>query len=259
MNRVWSRRGLFVVGGRVFAGATLGAALERYAQAQPKDAAQERIDWKRLFATTPEGGTGRVKQVVGAAFAGRRSLTVGATVRSGEQLRVSKLGRLVVSITDGTLLWIRGGTVLDFSPSTRKTGVLNLIAGALLTVMPTSNRYLVGGPTAAIGIKGTVFYRQVFDEDEHTAQTADGRTVALPGKGTRDYFCTCNGSVDYLHMNDRSYVTTDTAEHHHAFILNPDMPGMLEKFEVINHTDRDIQAAIDLQDGPKHDARWLKL
>jgi hypothetical protein len=64
--------------------------------------------------------------------------------------------------------------------------------------------------------------------------------------------------VDYLHMTDRSFVTSDTAQHHHAYILNPDMPGMLVKFDVINHTDRDIQAAIDLQDGPKHDARWLR-
>jgi hypothetical protein len=251
---VWSRRGVFVVAGQVFAGATLGLALDRYAQAQ----SPEGYDWKRLFASRPEGGTGRVKQIEGIAFADRRSLAVGATVRSGEQLRVAKGGRLVVSIEDGTLLWIRGGSVLDFGPSARKTGVLNLVAGALLTVMPTSNRYLVSGPTAAIGIKGTVFYRQVFEEDERTAVAMDGRTVTVPGKGVRDYFCTCNGSVDYLHMTDRSFVTSDTAQHHHAYILNPDMPGMLVKFDVINHTDRDIQAAIDLQDGPKHDARWLR-
>jgi hypothetical protein len=254
MDNVWGRRGLIIVGGQVFAGATLGLALERYAQAQSR----ESVDWRRLFATKPAGGTGKVKQITGIAFADQRSLSVGANVRAGEQLRVAKGGSLAVSIQDGTLLSLKGGTVLDFSPSTRKTGVLDLIAGALLAVMPTTNRYLVGGPTAAIGIKGTVFYREVFPEEEHTARAMEGRTSILP-KGLHDYFCTCNGSVDYLRKEDHSLIASDTAEHHNSFFLNPGNPKLLEKFEMINHFDRDIKAAIELQEGPKHDASFLKL
>jgi ferric-dicitrate binding protein FerR (iron transport regulator) len=254
MDGIWSRRGLFLIGGQVIAGASLGQALERLAVAQPRDA----IDWKRLFATKPEGGTGRVKQVTGIAFANQRRLTPGATVRSGEQLRVAKAGRLMVSIEDGTLLQLREGTVLDFSPGTHNSGVLHLVSGAILTVVPTTHRYLIHGPVAVIGVKGTVFYRQVFTENEDSALAMENQRVPVPGAGLKDYFCTCNGAVDYLRLDDLSLVASDTAQHHNAFILNPKNPKLLEKFPMVNHFDQDIKECIDLQDGPKHDSHFLK-
>jgi len=255
MDGLWSRRGVFVIGGQVIAGASLGQALERLALAQPREA----VDWRRLFSTKPEGGTGRVKQLTGIAFANRRVLSLGAAVQSGEQLRVAKGGSLAVSIQDGTLLQIREGTVLDFAPSTHNSGLLNLVAGAFLAVMPANHRYLVHGPVATIGIKGTVFYRQVFGENETTALAMEDRRVRVPGQGVKDYFCTCNGTVDYLRSDDLSLVVSDTSQYHNAFILNPGNPKLLEKFPMVNHFDQDIRAAIDLQDGPKHDSRFLKL
>ena len=83
--------------------------------------------------------------------------------------------------------------------------------------------------------------------------------MKVPGKGIKDYFCTCNGSVDYLRVSDLSLVASDTAQYHNAFILNPKNPKLLEKFPMVNHFDQDIRAAIDLQDGPKHDSSFLKL
>src|SRR5579863_8551083 len=155
MDRLWSRRGMFIAGGQIIAGATLAAAFERYAQAQPADA----IDWRHLFSSMPAGGSGKVKTLTGIAFAGNRSLSVGAKVSSGEQIRVAKGGTMAVSVEDGTLLTLKGDAVLDFSVSKQGTGLLNLVAGSLLTIMPVGHRYLVGGPVATIGIKGTVVYR----------------------------------------------------------------------------------------------------
>jgi len=255
MESIWSRRGLFIVGGRVIAGATLAAALESYAAADSGDT----VDWRGLFSSKAEGGTGVVKQITGLAFANRRSLKLGSVVHSGEQIRVATGGTLAVSIQDGTLISMKQDTVLDFAPTAKKTGLLNLVAGALLTIMPTGNRYLVAGPTATIGIKGTVIFREVFAENVNTARAMEGRTAKLPGKGLKDYFCTCNGSVDYLRNTDKSLIVSDHAEHHNSFFLNPENPKLLEKFEMINHFDRDIKAAIELQDGPKHDSSFLKL
>ncbi len=255
MESLWTRRGLFIIGGQVIAGATLAAALERHARAQAKDA----IDWKRLFSSPPEGGVGTVKQLSGVAFANRRALAVGAKVQSGEQLRVAKGGSLTVSVQDGTLLQLKEETVIDFAVSPHKTGLLNLLAGSLLAIVPVGHRYLVKGTAATIGIKGTVVFRQVFTENETSARAMHGKTAALPGKGLRDYFCTCNGAVDYLKNDGLSFIASDKAEHHNSFFLNPQNPQLLEKFEMINHFDRDIKAAIDLQDGPKHDASFLQL
>jgi hypothetical protein len=255
LDQLWSRRGLFMAGTQVVGGITLAAAFERYAQAQGSDA----IDWRGLFSSMPKGGTGKVKALTGIAFANARTLAVGATVASGEQLRVSKGSKLVVSVQDGTLLTLGGDAVLDFSVSEHKTGLLNLIAGSLLTVMPTGNRYLVGGPVATIGVKGTVVYRQVFTESEMTALESSGSKMKMPGRGLRDYCCTCNGAVDYVRNKDKSFIVSDAAEHHHAFFLDNEDPKLLRKFQQINHTDQDIKAAIDLQDGPKHDATFLQL
>jgi hypothetical protein len=86
-----------------------------------------------------------------------------------------------------------------------------------------------------------------------------GKTATLPGKGLRDYFCTCNGAVDFLRAADYGLLLSDSADHHSSVFLNPENPKLAEKFEMINHFDRDIKAAIDLQDGPKHDAKFLQL
>lgn len=254
MESLWTRRGLFIIGGQVIAGATLGAALERHARAQAKDA----IDWKRLFSSPPEGGEGTVKQLSGVAFANRRVLSVGSKVQSGEQLRIAKGGSLTVSVHDGTLLQMRQETVVDFAVSPHKSGLLNLLAGSLLAIVPVGHRYMVKGTAATIGIKGTVIFRQVFTENETTARAMEGRTAKLPGKGLKDYFCTCNGAVDYLKNDSLSFIASDTAQHHNSFFLNPQNPQLLEKFEMINHFDRDIKAAVELQDGPKHDTSFLK-
>jgi hypothetical protein len=248
-----TRRQVFNLGGRLVAGWLLVSAFTDDGRA----AEPEAVDWRNLFARKPEGGSGVVKEVAGAAYANQRRLTVGARVASGEQLRVAKGGHLVVSVQDRTLFKLSGEAVLDFQPGTRNTGILALTIGSIQAIFPQGNRYLVQGPAAVIGVKGTVVYRQVFQEDELTAQAADMKTVPRP-PDRPDYFCTCTGTVDYLLTGDLSAFHTMTARHHGAAFLDPNHPRQTLKAPQLNHFDPEIARLIDLQDPPRHDKSWME-
>ena len=258
-NLFFSRRQLLNVGGRLVPALLLisGAPLSRRAFAQ------EAINWRDAFASVPVGGHGRVKQINGRATANGRELAVGDIVRSGEVLRVLETLRahganLTISVQGGAIFQIKHGAELEFNASPRNTGLLRLIAGAMLAVVPRGHRYLVQGPAATIGIKGTVVYRHLFQEDELQAKAMEGKSYTRP-RNLTDYFCTCNGEVDYLRNEDRSLVTSDTAQHHNAFFLDPADPRMLHSAPMVNHFDEDIDALISLQDGEKHDRGFLRL
>jgi hypothetical protein len=247
-----TRRQFFNVGGRIVAGSLLLSALPRSPEAQ----AQEAINWRNLFSEVPKGGGGKVKDMIGSAFANQRPLKTGDSVASGEQLRVTKGSQLVISASDNAIFQMRGEAVVDFNVGTQKSGVLNLVLGSILAVVPTGHRYLMAGPTATIGIKGTVVFRQIFREDELEARAMKGKTYTRP-KNLTDYFCTCNGAVDFLRNKDRSLVASDKAEVHSSEFLDPTLPKLLNKAPMINHFDKEIERVIDMQDGEKHDKSFL--
>ncbi len=242
-----TRRQLFHIGGRLVVGSILLSALPETREVQ----AQEAINWRNLFSQVPRGGGGKVKDLSGMAFANQRQLKVGAAVNSGEQLRVTKGSQLVVSASNNAIFQMKGEAVVDFHVGTEQSGLLNLALGQVLAVVPKGHRYLVMGPTATIGIKGTVFFRQIFREDERVAQAMKGKTYTRP-KNLTDYFCTCNGAVDFLRNNDRAIITSDKAEVHSSEFLDPASAKLLSKAPMINHFDEEIERLIGMQEGEKH-------
>jgi len=247
-----TRRELFNIGGRMVIGSILLSALPGTPDAQ----AQEAINWRNLFREMPKGGGGKVKELEGMAFAGKRPLKVGDAVAAGEQLRVTKESRLIVSASDNSIFQIKGEAVVDFHIGTEKSGLLKLVLGQILAVVPTGHRYLIAGPTATIGIKGTVVFRQIFREDEMVARAMKGKSYTRP-RNLTDYFCTCNGAVDFLRNNDNSVITSDKAEAHSSEFLDSGNPKLLTEAPMINHFDKEIDKVIGLQDGPKHDRSFL--
>ena len=245
MDSGLTRRGLLSTAGKAaFAGGVLGG-ITSLLRAGRADA----IDWEKLLRTAKPEGYGIVKQLTGRAFSGGR-------VESGEQIQVSKGGKLILAMSDKSVFQMFGPTTLDLILSMMREGILNLLFGSLLSVVPKRNRYLVMGPTGTIGIKGTVFFRQVFPDDQVMVHTMEGemRTPA----GVNDYFCNCHGEVEYLQPETAETFYNDRAEYHNAFFLDPRTPGLLMKAPMINHDDKQIKAMIDLQEEPKHDATWLR-
>jgi hypothetical protein len=237
---------------RAGAGLSLAAALG--STVLPPEA--QAIDWGSLFGQRMPNVSGKVRELAGDAQANDRSLHVGDAVPSGATVRVSAGGRAVISLEDGSIFTVFGGSSLQLLLNKMSEGVLNLLAGALLLVVNTGGRYLIAGSTANFGIKGTVVYRQSFGPQERMGQTLDG-LVQIPA-GYGDYFCTCHGETDFL-LSGRSTPFAETqAQYHDAYYLNPANPLQRIKAPMMNHTDEEIRHLVSLQEGPPHDISWLR-
>jgi hypothetical protein len=160
-----------------------------------------------------------------------------------------------MKMSDRSVFQFTGPASLNLILSMMHEGILNLLLGALLAVVPRDNHYLVAGPTGTVGIKGTVFFREVYAKEQTTVQGMDTRYVTP--KGVKEYSCNCNGEIEYLEPEAVRPFMSDRAEHHNSYYLNPAMPGRLMKAPMVNHTDEQIKALIALQDGDKHDAGWI--
>jgi hypothetical protein len=249
-----ARRQLFAIGGRLFVAATAATSLSELVF--PGDA--QAIDWLALFKRMVSGGHGTVRRLVGSAYADERPLKVGQRVPSGAKLRSTHNSQLVLSLSDNSALRLSGETMLVLRLDNKGRGILNLISGAVLAVIPTDHRYLVLGATATVGVKGTVFFRELFPPNMTYGTDMAGKRVEVP-PDARDYFCTCHGDVDYLYPKTRGVAFEDRSTYHSAYFLNLAMPEMRERsLSAINHTDPEIRRLVGFQEGRKHDLSWLR-
>ncbi|MEE8435874.1 MAG: hypothetical protein V3S64_13910 [bacterium] len=247
-----TRRGLLVRGGGLITGATLGASLGLGFPPTPAQA----FDWFGLAGKTMPDVSGTVRFLKGEAFANKRPLRLGSRVPPGAFVTVSREGKLIIAIADGSVFTLFGGSQLKLLVGRMRQGLLNLLAGALLLVAPKRARYLVGGPQASFGIKGTVVFHQVFGPQDKTARTMEG-TIQVPDYAG-SYFCTCNGAVDYLAPGQNDPYFSDRADYHNSFFIHASEKGRIVKAPMLNHGDKDIRELTSYQDGPKHDIRWLR-
>jgi hypothetical protein len=253
---LFTRRNAIVFFGGAAAAFAAGFALRKLTR-QP---GSPPIDWRAAFEAKSEGGEAVVKSLVGEAFAGAKKLALGGAVASGQQVRVGREGTMVLALPDRTVMKISGeaGLVLHIDP--KSGGVYNLALGAILTVVPARNLYLAIGPATTIGIKGTVFFRRAWVGGNQKMMGMDG-PVPTP-EGVNDYFCTCNGEVDYLGDLRRGEVLLrDHARHHNANFMTKDAGGKIgiTKAPMLDHFDDEIDQLIDIQEPPRHDKSWLQL
>ena len=217
----------------------LGAALARPGTAEAQD-------WSKLIASKPQGGQGRVKELRGLASAGGRALALGDQVRSGEEIEVAAQSRLILSLSDNTIMRINAHTRVTLELGTRRTGFFRLVWGSLLTVIPTGNRYLVHLPSAVVGIKGTVFFQQIYRTGEKFAFDEQAQRVTLP-EGISEYFCLCNGLADFLGGPSATPTFSDKAQYHNSYYIDPRRSDPLVHAPQLNHTDRQILDLIALR------------
>jgi hypothetical protein len=253
-SSLFSRRNVLVFFGAAAALFGMGYALRRLSA--PLETPP--IDWRAAFEAKSGKGEATVKSLVGEGYAGARALALGAKVPSGERLRVSGDGVMVLALPDRTVMKINGEADLTLHIDAVSGGVYNLALGAILSVVPSRNLYLAMGPTSTVGVKGTVFFREVMGEKRQMMQSMEG-PVPMP-EDIRDYFCTCNGEVDYLGDLQRGEVVhNDRARHHNSYFLKMDGRLELVKAPMLDHFDDEIDRLIDIQEPPRHDKSWLQL
>lgn len=249
-----SRRYFLAQGTRLVTAAGLSGALMT-GLGFPNEA--EALDWRSMFRGRQEGGGGKVQKLKGRATANGRFLKVGDRVNSGEQILVSSAAHLIISMVDNTIFRINGAAQFVMHASQRKTGIFRLLMGSILTVMPKNNRYLVQMPSASIGIKGTVFFHQIYAPGETTALDQDRNRVTIP-EGIGEYFCLCNGQADFMKSVEKGVLYQDTSTYHNSYYLDPRQPKLLVGAPQLNHIDAEILELIALQEGRKHDSKFLE-
>lgn len=247
-----SRRFFLAEGARLITYGSLGGLAA--AMAWPGRAHGQ--DWGALFRSRPTGGHGTVKDLRGQASAAGRPLAAGARVASGEQIRVGPNSRLILSLSDHTILRINAGTVVSLEVGVSRTGFFRLLVGSLLTVLPTGNRYLVHLPTATVGIKGTIFFQQIYAPGETVAVDRDQGRVTIP-EGIGEYFCLCNGLADFMGKLETTPFFSDDSYYHNSYYIDPRLPNPMVPAPQLNHTDEQIRDLIRRQDGPKHNTAFL--
>jgi len=251
-DQMVTRRFILANGSRLITLGSLGALIG--AGCKPRGSQAQ--DWTALARENPSGGFGTVKELTGEATAAGRKLAQGGRVESGEEIQVAPKGLMILSLSDNTILRINGDTTLVLQIGANRTGFFRLLVGSLLTVMPTRNFYLAHLPTAVVGIKGTVFFQQVFHPEERFAAGMENRRYEIP-EGVREYFCLCNGAVDFLNTGDLRAFYSDNARHHNSYYLDPRQSGKLIKAPMVNHDDTQIRQLIRLQEGAKHTSDFL--
>jgi hypothetical protein len=214
------------------------------------------LDWASLVGSRPKGGHGIVKELQGRARAEKRSLKVGKRVESGELIEVGFKSWLILSLSDNTILRINANTTVTLDIGANRRGFFRLLAGSLLTVMPTGNRYLVNLPTATVGIKGTVFFHQIYHPGERFAFDEVNTKVRIP-QGINEYFCLCNGMADFMSREEFRLFYSDVSVYHNSYYIDPRLPNPMIEAPQLNHTDEQILELIDRQEGTKHDTGFL--
>ncbi len=225
-------------------------------------AAAQAIEWKSLLRRKPRGGKGEVLSIKGVFRAGLKKLRKGSVIKSGVRITSKEAGELFLRLSDNTTVQLKGPLDMRFNIDGKKRGILSLTRGAILAVIPTRQRYLVEGPTATLGIKGTVFYREVIHGNpDKMNRDIKNRPVKVPADA-KDYFCLCNGKADYLNSKTAIGTLSEDASkvpHHSRFLKSELKSGIVDAGVVINHDDRDIKRLIDLQKKPQHHSDFLKL
>ena len=211
----------------------------------------EKVDWSKAENTSDRGGIMTVKEINGNAYLNGSILKPTAIIKSGQTVEVTS-GFLHASLPDGSLIKLSQQASLTVDLDSERGGTLTLNKGALLSVIRKSKRkpYFIRNASALIGVKGTVVFTEVLTSGQK-------KTSTFPSNAT-DYFCNCNGSIDYLNPN-KVFQKSSVSDYHEASFLIPKGNNIQFKRAgfLLNHSDDEIYNLIQTMEGKKHDTNWL--
>ena len=163
-----------------------------------------------------------IHDLQGIVTANKKPLTRDSVIKNGDEIFVSKDGKLVFSIGQDAFL-VRGGSTLQVYAEENNVLVsaLRLVNGAVLGVFgkrKTTTRIYTA--TATIGIRGTAVYAAVTPQQLYT--------------------CTCYGHTDLIVGLESADVI---ATHHNAHVVTSGHKGnaQMKAFEVIDHNDDELR------------------
>ncbi len=178
-----------------------------------------------LVATIPLeafAATGKIHEIKGDVFINKIKINSTSIIRNGDEVVVSKHGKLVFSMGEDAFL-VRGGSTLQVYSEEGSIVIssLRLVGGAMLGVFGKRKKTTrIFTATATIGIRGTAVYAAIMPDKLYT--------------------CTCYGHTDLIVGLEREEVF---ATQHNAHIVTTNSRGIsqMKAFEVIDHNDDELR------------------
>jgi hypothetical protein len=166
--------------------------------------------------------TGQIHEIEGDVFINKIKINSASIIRNGDEIVVSKNGKLVFSMGEDAFL-VRGGSTLQVYSEEGSVVIsaLRLVGGAMLGVFGKRKKATrIFTATATIGIRGTAVYVAVSPEKLYT--------------------CTCYGHTDLIVGLEKEDVI---ATHHNAHVVTTNSNGIsqMKAFEVIDHNDDELR------------------
>jgi hypothetical protein len=175
-----------------------------------------------LIPITAKAATGKIHAIEGEVFINQTKINSASIIKNGDEIVVSKDGRLVFSVGEDAFL-VRGGSTLQVYSDHNNflVSALRLVTGAMLGVFgkrKTTTRIYTS--TATIGVRGTAVYAAVTKNKLYT--------------------CTCYGHTDLIVGLDCEEIIS---KHHNAHVVTTDGANnaQMKAFEVIDHTDDELR------------------
>lgn len=211
----------------------------------------EKSNWHSKGYTPDHNGQLQIIDMDGLARIDGKSLKAGMSISRGELLTVDS-GSLHASLPNGSMIKLSQKAIISVDLDSQEGGFIHVKKGAVLSVIrPHKKRpIMIKIASAVVGVRGTVCFTQVLSDE-------DKQNPIIPQKAS-DYFCLCNGAIDYLNSSLDS-IQLDKSDYHSAKFLIPEHNRLVFKDAgfLLNHSDSEITSLIDLMPGTKDSNDWL--
>jgi hypothetical protein len=164
---------------------------------------------------------GRVSFVLGDVFINDQAASEGDAVSEGDVIRTGPDSAAEVEIKDFSIFHIKENTEVEIEDILTSPKV-KVRKGWFLIIVRKDTPFEVDTPTVLAGVRGTVFFFKVYDDD-----TA--------------YVCDCNGKIELFDSRSGESLTLIKSNYHKAFDLNREGGTVsVKRTRLRYHEDNDI-------------------
>jgi len=164
---------------------------------------------------------GRISFVLGEVFLNDGPALQGDLVSLGDVIRTGQKSEAEVELRDYSIIHIKENTVIEVE-NILTTPALKIRKGWFLVIVRKGTPFEVFTPTVLAGVRGTVFFFYVYDDD-----TA--------------YLCDCNGKIELSDVRTGELLRQISSQYHTAFDVKREGGTVaVEKTKMRYHEDDDI-------------------
>ena len=169
---------------------------------------------------------GRMSYVLGDVFINDNPASVGDPVSEGDVIRTGMDSAADVEVKDFSIFHIKESTEIEVN-NILSSPKVKVKKGWFLVIVKKNTPFEVDTPTVLAGVRGTVFFFKVYDDDNV-------------------YMCDCNGKIELFDSRSGATLKLVKSYYHTAFDLNREQGAVsVKRTRLRYHEDDDILRMAD--------------